>query len=100
MEHSTTNESVKAVESTFPELAKKCLGCNSRPDFTFELKLFSLSGELISKRFGCCMTCSEPGSPTYDSLRKRLACLLFMNRNRLWAKQISDSKTAAAGSDE
>jgi hypothetical protein len=104
-DQSTTNEGV-AVQSAFPELAKRCLGCNGAPDFTFQINLSRAGVSTQSQIFGCCVDCSEPGTATYEGLRRRLACLLFMNRNKFHGLRaalphaVHDSKTAAAGSDE
>jgi hypothetical protein len=90
----------------------KCLGCEGDPRFFFVLSLHDLRGgaELKSRTFGACVDCSTPGSLTYDGLRKRLATLLFMQKNVLLgmaaekptseifdAIVAADRKTAAAG---
>jgi hypothetical protein len=55
-----------------------CLGCNERPDFTFQIKLKSRSGQFSdSQVFGCCKSCVEPGKPNYEQLRQRVGFLLW-----------------------
>lgn len=107
-DNSTTNDGV-AIQSAFPNLADKCLGCDGHPDFVFNLNLSRATSSVKSQTFGCCVDCSEPGALMYDQLRRRLACLLFMSRNTLQGLRKpnpisrglakSDLKTTAAGSD-
>jgi hypothetical protein len=82
---------------------EKCLGCEGAAAFFFVLWLHHPSGISSKTRsIGACVSCSEPGSKTYEQFRQRVGTLLFMQKNQIFgmaAMANKDSKTAAAGGD-
>lgn len=100
-----TNEQALARRVTSPPhlLEAECLGCNSKADFTFQVVLKGRDGSHTeSETFGGCFQCCEPGKPTYEGFKRRVAYLMWQGSNVLGGSDVAqktDYKTLASGGE-